>query len=478
MNSSTNTIGTLNATGITTTSLLSTSASIGNISAGSINLSSNLNIAGTLTVVNLTTTNLTMSNGNALFNVVTSGTIINTGLISTTNLATSNISSGTTRISTSLIGIGNSNTLGSIITTGGNIGIGTTSPAYTLDVSGTGRFTTGVSAGQYLYASNSSGALIIGSDSSAFNALSSTQAFIIGNRTATQNCAGIGFQRSGTRISSMGLDTNNNMTFSLQNTSDNYYFKSNTSDYNNTTGGNFLMSILGNGNVGIGTTGPSLSLHVAASNVGDTMRLENTSATGYATMQLKTPSQTFYVGVGGASEAQNLYRDKLYILGSGGQGIIMTTSGNVGIRTYTPSDYLQVASVMLMASTGNLTCTGDVYAFGTISDQRLKTNVISIDSENALNTVKQLRPVTFDWKNDIFNVSRQGQSDSGFIAQEIETLIPHAVGEYTQIETGDVYKNMRHERIIPYLTAAIQRLISRIEENEREIDYLKSKIVN
>ena len=31
----------------------------------------------------------------------------------------------------------NSNTLGSLITTGGNIGVGTTSPAYTLDVNGT-----------------------------------------------------------------------------------------------------------------------------------------------------------------------------------------------------------------------------------------------------------------------------------------------------------------------------------------------------
>ena len=108
-----------------------------------------------------------MSNGNSLFNLVTSGTIINTGLISTANLATVNISTATTRISTSLIGLGNSNTIGNIFTTGGNIGINTTSPANTLDIIGTVRISTSLTTGS-LFSTN-----IVGTNITATNLMMS-----------------------------------------------------------------------------------------------------------------------------------------------------------------------------------------------------------------------------------------------------------------------------------------------------------------
>jgi hypothetical protein len=136
--------------------------------------------------------------------------------------------------------------------------------------------------------------------------------------------------------------------------------------------------------------------------------------------------------------------------------------GNVGIGTTAPSDILQVSTVMLMASSGNLTVTGDVLAFGTISDQRLKENVTDIST--GLDIINNLRPVTFNWKQDIFNKNRAGTRDSGFIAQEVEKILEHAVSEYTEIETCEKYKNMRHERIIPYLVKAIQELSSTVNE--------------
>jgi hypothetical protein len=141
---------------------------------------------------------------------------------------------------------------------------------------------------------------------------------------------------------------------------------------------------------------------------------------------------------------------------------ISGSSGNVGIGTTNPSDILQVSSVMLMASSGNLTVTGDVLAFGTISDQRLKENVTDISL--GLETINNLRPVTFNWKQDIFNKNRAGTRDSGFIAQEVEQILEHAVSEYKEIETGEIYKNMRHERIIPYLVKAIQELTQQVNE--------------
>jgi hypothetical protein len=53
---------------------------------------------------------------------------------------------GTGKISSSFSALGNSNTLGNLYTTSGNVGINNISPSFTLDVTGTGRFTTSFNA--------------------------------------------------------------------------------------------------------------------------------------------------------------------------------------------------------------------------------------------------------------------------------------------------------------------------------------------
>jgi hypothetical protein len=105
-----------------------------------------------------------------------------------------------------------------------------------------------------------------------------------------------------------------------------------------------------------------------------------------------------------------------------------------------------------------LTCTGDITSFGSLSDSRLKKNIESISTEQAIEIVSQLRSVTFDWRDDIFNESKRNTSDVGFIAQQLEPLIPFAVEEYTEVGSGEVYKSIKHERLIPYLVGAIQHL--------------------
>ena len=96
------------------------------ISGSNMYLSNNMFIAGTLTAVNITAT----------------------------NLVETNVSAGIVFVGTSFAAIGNSNTLGSLFTTNGNVGIGTTAPSYTLDVVGTGNFTTSITTSA-LYATNS-----------------------------------------------------------------------------------------------------------------------------------------------------------------------------------------------------------------------------------------------------------------------------------------------------------------------------------
>jgi hypothetical protein len=116
---------------------------------------------------------------------------------------------------------------------------------------------------------------------------------------------------------------------------------------------------------------------------------------------------------------------------------------------------------------GNLTVTGDITGFGNLSDIRLKKNVIDIAQMESLRVVNALRPVTFDWKDDIFNESKRNKKDAGFIAQEVEQVIPYAVSDYTISDIN--YKNIKYERILPYLVGSIQKLT--IENND-----LKNKL--
>jgi hypothetical protein len=141
------------------------------------------------------------------------------------------------------------------------------------------------------------------------------------------------------------------------------------------------------------------------------------------------------------------------------------TTSNALITTLTAGS-LRTSDIAL---SGNLVATGDITAFGNISDRRFKENIQDITADVALGKVKSLRPVTFTWKSNIANTSKIGTDDAGFIAQEVEEVVEYAVGEFTDLESGEVYKKINHERIIPYLVGAIQKLEARITELEGKL---------
>ena len=168
------------------------------------------------------------------------------------------------------------------------------------------------------------------------------------------------------------------------------------------------------------------------------------------------------------------------ILGGGGarvvlsSGSVLTTPVAIGIEDnnmwFSNKDggykWYSNTSASMQLTDGNMIVTGDITSFGSLSDRRFKTNIETIDDLDALNIVTSLRSVTFDWKDDIANVDKRGSSDVGFIAQEVEELIPYAVSEFVDINSGISYKNMKHERIIPYLVSAIRNLEKRIRDME------------
>ena len=140
---------------------------------------------------------------------------------------------------------------------------------------------------------------------------------------------------------------------------------------------------------------------------------------------------------------------------------VITDAGRLGIGRSSPSYYLDVLSPdngiiarfasdnstgCALATSGTLSCTSDV---------RLKKNIN--DVSYGLDTVMNLRAIEFDWSNE------DGEyKNLGFIAQEVERIIPNLVS--TDKTTG--YKQLNQIGLIPVLTRAIQDLATRFETKE------------
>ena len=125
---------------------------------------------------------------------------------------------------------------------------------------------------------------------------------------------------------------------------------------------------------------------------------------------------------------------------------------------------------------GEIRATNNITAY--YSDKRLKENIKSID--NALDKVQLISGVTFNANDE---AAKYGYTDKktqvGVIAQEIEQVLPEIVvaapfdiainddgTEYSK--SGENYKTVQYEKIVPLLIEAIKEL-------KQEIDILKGK---
>ncbi|MFY0673368.1 MAG: tail fiber domain-containing protein [Bacteroidia bacterium] len=107
-----------------------------------------------------------------------------------------------------------------------------------------------------------------------------------------------------------------------------------------------------------------------------------------------------------------------------------------------------------------------VYAAnGTIqtSDLRLKKNIIDMDY--GLNEIMNLRSVTYNWKEDSI-----GTTKLGFIAQELEQIIPEVV---TLADDSMQTRGVNYAELVPVLVKAIQEQQNIIENLEEEVAVLE-----
>lgn len=113
---------------------------------------------------------------------------------------------------------------------------------------------------------------------------------------------------------------------------------------------------------------------------------------------------------------------------------------------------------------GTLEASGEITSSNitSSSDRRLKTNITPL--EKSIDKVMKLNGVTFNWDKTIAkNKNASTALQYGFIAQEIEKVIPELVSE-----DSDGYKTVNYIGVIPVLTQAMQ-------EQQKEIEQLKDE---
>jgi len=113
------------------------------------------------------------------------------------------------------------------------------------------------------------------------------------------------------------------------------------------------------------------------------------------------------------------------------------------------------------ATAGRIDASNDIVAYSS-SDERLKDNITPI--ENALDKVKSLTGVEFDWKPEHKEAHGHEGHDTGIIAQQVLGVMPSAV------RTNDTgYLAVRYEKLIGLL-------IEGMKEQQTQIDELKAKL--
>jgi hypothetical protein len=127
--------------------------------------------------------------------------------------------------------------------------------------------------------------------------------------------------------------------------------------------------------------------------------------------------------------------------------------GESGIINVELSDVLEFQ----FAADGNFHADSDVFAYSgtTASDRNLKKNIVEISE--ALDKVKALHGVTFDYKEE-----HRGSS-VGLIAQDVQAIYPELVKEAPKLgKENETYLSLNYDGIIGLLVEAVKELAAKV----------------
>jgi hypothetical protein len=165
-----------------------------------------------------------------------------------------------------------------------------------------------------------------------------------------------------------------------------------------------------------------------------------------------------------------------------GDGVTISgATGAVTINAGVPNTSTQVSSLGVgtgaSGTTGEIRATNQITAF--FSDERLKENINEID--NAIEKVMQLRGVTYTSNQlaESFGYVNKGEQ-VGVLAQDVEKVLPQVVKpapfdiislqEGIEISrSGENYKTVQYEKLVPLLIQAIKEQQVMIEELQKKV---------
>jgi Chaperone of endosialidase len=216
------------------------------------------------------------------------------------------------------------------------------------------------------------------------------------------------------------------------------------------------MQMLANGNLGLGTTSPQAQLHTTS-----TVRLEG--------LPVGAGSGFIMSDVSG-----NLSRYSLPT-----NTTLASLSNSVGANILPKLDGSGVLLNSQLTDNGSSVGIGGapvpgakLALYGTLrmmSDERAKTNITRLSG--AIAKVSHLNGYLYNWRN------QATQREVGFLAQEVEQVLPEAVSQ-----NADGIKFLNYDGVIPLLTEAIkeqQQLINQqselIRQLQHEVRALKKK---
>lgn len=213
---------------------------------------------------------------------------------------------------------------------------------------------------------------------------------------------------------------------------------------------NNALTILKNGDVGIGTSTPQSLLHLSG-NVATPIIAERTNSQN-VNMEFKNTLGSWFVG---QNQTGQFAIGMSNNLGTGAPFYIATTS-YVGIGTNAPTANFQASGTIRFSSFGAGTLTTDASGNVTASsDERLKD--IQGDYTRGLEDLRKIKPIKYKW-NELSGLERENVY-SGFSAQNVGEAIPEAVSTDPR-----GYLSLQERPILAALVNAVKEIADKLDK--------------